>query len=65
MVSHFPDIYDIGQTNLGLAMLYHILNQEEDILAERSFAPWVDMEAEMRKNAIPLFRLKQESAQRI
>lgn len=58
----FPDIYDIGQTNLGLAMLYHILNQEEDILAERSFAPWVDMEAEMRKNAIPLFSLENKKA---
>ena len=34
----FPDIYDIGQANLGLAMLYQILNDREDILAERSFA---------------------------
>ena len=58
----FPDIYDIGQTNLGLAMLYHALNQSEDILAERSFAPWVDMEAEMRRNAIPLFSLENKKA---
>ena len=36
----FPDIYDIGQANLGLAMLYQILNGDETILAERSFAPW-------------------------
>ncbi|NLB71975.1 MAG: TIGR03960 family B12-binding radical SAM protein [Chloroflexi bacterium] len=54
----FPDIYDIGQTNLGLAMLYQILNAEKNILAERSFAPWVDMEEELRKHRIPLFSLE-------
>lgn len=58
----FPDIYDIGQTNLGLAMLYQILNAEEDILAERSFAPWIDMEAELRKHEIPLFSLENKRA---
>lgn len=54
----FPDIYDIGQANLGLAMLYQILNAEESILAERSFAPWVDMEIELRRHQIPLFSLE-------
>ena len=54
----FPDIYDIGQANLGLAMLYQILNANESILAERSFAPWVDMEAELRRYHIPLFSLE-------
>ena len=54
----FPDIYDIGQANLGLAMLYQILNAEESVLAERSFAPWVDMEAELRRHHIPLFALE-------
>ena len=54
----FPDIYDIGQANLGLAMLYQILNDREDILAERSFAPWVDMEEQMREHKIPLFSLE-------
>ena len=39
----FPDIYDIGQPNLGLAILYDILNQQPDILAERAFAPWHDL----------------------
>ena len=48
----FPDVYDIGQANLGLAILYQILNAEETILAERSFAPWVDMEVEMRRHQI-------------
>lgn len=54
----FPDLYDIGQTNLGLAMLYQILNEREDILAERSFAPWTDMEQELRNHQITLFSLE-------
>lgn len=58
----FPDIYDIGQSNLGLAMLYQILNAEETILAERSFAPWVDMETEMRTHQMPLFSLESKHA---
>ena len=58
----FPDIYDIGQANLGLAMLYQILNDREDILAERSFAPWVDMEEQMREHKIPLFSLENKQA---
>jgi hypothetical protein len=44
MVPDLPDIYDIGQ-ELGLAMLYQILNTRDTILAERSFAPWVELEA--------------------
>ncbi len=58
----FPDIYDIGQTNLGLAMLYQILNAEPDILAERSFAPWIDMEAQLREHDLPLFSLESKKA---
>ncbi len=54
----FPDIYDIGQPNLGLAILYDILNQQPDILAERAFSPWHDLEAELRQNNIPLFSLE-------
>jgi len=54
----FPDIYDIGQPNLGLAMLYDILNRQPDILAERAFAPWHDLEAQLRENNIPLFSLE-------
>ena len=60
----FPDIYDIGQANLGLAMLYQILNGDETILAERSFAPWVDMEAELRRHQIPLFSLESKKSLR-
>ncbi|MGB7872942.1 MAG: TIGR03960 family B12-binding radical SAM protein [Anaerolineales bacterium] len=54
----FPDIYDIGVSNVGLKILYDQVNQREDALAERAYAPWVDMEAEMRENGIPLYTLE-------
>ncbi|MEL7645723.1 MAG: TIGR03960 family B12-binding radical SAM protein [Anaerolineaceae bacterium] len=57
----FPDIYDLGQPNLGLAILYDILNQQPDILAERAYAPWVDMEAQLRENVLPLFSLESKT----
>jgi len=41
----FPDIYDLGMSNLGLAILYEIINQRGDALAERVYSPWTDMEA--------------------
>ncbi len=48
----FPDTYEIGMSNLGLAILYDLLNRQEDVLAERVYAPWVDMEAAMRAAGI-------------
>lgn len=54
----FPDIYDLGQSNLGMALLYDLLNQRADVAAERAFAPWIDMEAAMRAANIPLFSLE-------
>ena len=54
----FPDTYEIGMSNLGLAILYDILNRQRYVLAERVYAPWVDMEAEMRKEGIALFSLE-------
>ncbi len=54
----FPDIYDLGMSNLGLAILYDLLNQRQDVLAERAYAPWTDMEAAMRQNEIPLYSLE-------
>ena len=54
----FPDIYDIGVSNVGLKILYDQVNQREDALAERAYAPWVDMEAQMRENGIPLYTLE-------
>ncbi|MFN2227796.1 MAG: B12-binding domain-containing radical SAM protein, partial [Anaerolineae bacterium] len=54
----FPDIYDLGMSNHGLAILYDRLNGAEGVLAERAFAPWVDMEAAMRGAGLPLFSLE-------
>jgi radical SAM family uncharacterized protein len=54
----FPDIYDLGMSNLGLAILYDIINQEENMLAERTFSPWPDMEEQLRSNGLPLFSLE-------
>ena len=54
----YPDVYDIGMSNLGLAILYDILNGQPDVVAERVYAPWLDMEAQMRAAGIPLFSLE-------
>jgi radical SAM superfamily enzyme YgiQ (UPF0313 family) len=54
----FPDLYDLGMSNLGLAILYDVLNRETDILAERVYAPWPDMEAAMRQSGLPLYSLE-------
>lgn len=54
----FPDIYDIGMSNLGLAILYELINQRPDALAERAYNPWIDMEAAMRQARIPLYSLE-------
>ena len=54
----FPDIYDLGMSNLGIMNLYHQVNLREDMLAERVFSPWVDMEAIMRREGIPLHSLE-------
>jgi radical SAM family uncharacterized protein len=54
----FPDVYDLGMSNLGLAILYDLLNKRDDILAERVYVPWPDMEAEMRAAGLPLYALE-------
>ncbi|MFW6006422.1 MAG: TIGR03960 family B12-binding radical SAM protein [Halanaerobiales bacterium] len=54
----FPDVYEIGMSHLGLKILYHKLNQEKDILCERTFSPWPDMEDLLRKNNLPLYALE-------
>ena len=54
----FPDIYDLGLPNLGLAILYETLNDRADVLAERAYVPWIDMEAELRRAQIPLYSLE-------
>lgn len=54
----FPDNYEIGMSHLGMKILYHIANKREDTWCERVFAPWPDMEEQMRKNDIPLYALE-------
>lgn len=58
----FPDIYDIGMSNLGMQVLYESVNRDDRFLAERAFAPWIDMEAEMRRARLPLFGLETRHA---
>ena len=50
----FPDTYEIGMSNLGVRILYGALNSEPDIWCERAYAPWTDMQEQMRKHCIPL-----------
>jgi radical SAM family uncharacterized protein len=54
----YPDCYDIGMSNMGLGILYDILNKVDDVVCERVFAPWEDMEAEMRRDSVPLWSLE-------
>ncbi|MBN1371731.1 MAG: TIGR03960 family B12-binding radical SAM protein [Anaerolineaceae bacterium] len=54
----FPELYDLGLPNLGMAILYDEVNKRADALAERAYCPWSDMEAEMRSAGIPLFSLE-------
>ncbi|MBR5322153.1 MAG: TIGR03960 family B12-binding radical SAM protein [Clostridia bacterium] len=54
----FPDSYEIGMSNLGIRILYGVLNNIDDVWCERVYAPWEDMEAEMRKNNIPLWAVE-------
>ncbi len=53
-----PDTYEVGMSNLGLKILYEILNRRDDTAAERVYAPWVDMEQKMREQGIPLYSLE-------
>lgn len=54
----FPDVYEIGMSHLGMKILYSQFNARDDIWCERVFAPWIDFEAVMRENNIPLFALE-------
>lgn len=54
----FPDTYEIGMSNLGIRLLYGALNAQPGVWCERCFAPWTDMEAEMRRHNIPLWALE-------
>jgi radical SAM family uncharacterized protein len=54
----FPDIYDLGMSNLGWMILYGILNDQPDLFADRVFTPWTDMEDVMRREGLPLYGLE-------
>ncbi|MBN1289783.1 MAG: TIGR03960 family B12-binding radical SAM protein [Actinobacteria bacterium] len=54
----YPDVYEIGISNIGLAILYEVINGMDGAVCERVYSPWVDMEEEMRKAGIPLFTLE-------
>ena len=54
----FPDIYEVGMSHLGLSIIYNVVNEEPDFLMERVFAPWVDMEEQLKIHNLPLFSLE-------
>jgi len=56
----FPDVYEIGMSHLGIQILYGMLNTMEDVWCERVYSPWVDLDAIMRKENIPLFALESQ-----
>jgi len=57
----YPDTYEIGMSYLGLRILYHLLNDMDDVACERVFAPWVDMERELRSRGRRLFSLESKT----
>lgn len=56
----FPDVYEIGMSHLGIQILYSMLNEWEDVWCERVYSPWVDLDAIMRRESIPLFGLESQ-----
>src|ERR1043165_8398814 len=60
----YPDTYEVGLPNQGLQILYEILNERGDAVAERAYAPWVDLDAELRGAGLPLFSVDTHRAAR-
>ena len=56
----FPDVYEIGMSNLGMMILYNMFNEREDVWCERVFSPWTDLDKIMREKKIPLFALESQ-----
>ena len=54
----FPDVYEIGMSHLGIQILYDLFNRREDTWCERVYSPWMDMDAAMRREGIPLYTLE-------
>lgn len=57
----YPDVYEVGMSHLGMHILYDLINQEEAYACERVFAPWLDMEEEMRKEGLELISLENKA----
>jgi radical SAM family uncharacterized protein/radical SAM-linked protein len=60
----FPEVYEIAQSHLGLQILYDVLNRRDDVAAERAYAPWPDLERELRRRDLPLVSLESHLALR-
>lgn len=60
----FPDVYEIGMSNLGMMILYNMFNKREDVWCERVFSPWTDLDKVMREKNIPLFALESQDTVR-
>jgi radical SAM family uncharacterized protein len=58
----YPDVYEIGMSNMAIPILYSIFNRQPDVLAERVYSPWVDMASAMRQAKMPLFSLETKRA---
>ena len=58
----FPDVYEIGMSNLGMMILYNMFNEREDVWCERVFSPWMDLDEIMREEHIPLFALESQES---
>ena len=56
----FPDTYEIGMSNVGMRILYGVMNEMDGVWCERVFAPWADMEAQMRRHQLPLWALESQ-----
>ena len=58
----FPDVYEIGESHLGIKILYDMFNRREDVWCERVYSPWMDLDKVMREKDIPLFALESQDA---
>ena len=56
----FPDVYEIGMSNLGMMLLYNMFNKRPDVWCERVYSPWLDLDKLMREKNIPLFALESQ-----
>ena len=60
VVFSFPDVYEIGMSNLGMMLLYNMFNKRPDVWCERVYSPWLDLDKLMREQNIPLFALESQ-----